>query len=75
MPRHSTNISVRYRMDDDAVVISTDAYVSHKKQSGPWTSTFSMQMQEARELHVLLGKIIDGEHCTSWAEAKSPPNP
>jgi len=44
------NQEVLYRKDDHAILISTDAYISHKKQAGPWRSTFSMTMEDAVKL-------------------------
>lgn len=51
----------RHRTDDDRIVISTDAYVSHKKvrRGGAWVSSFSMTVEEARQLHAELGKLLD----------------
>ena len=42
-----TNVSASLRKDDGAIVVSTDAHVSHKKGAGPWRSTFSMSATEA----------------------------
>ena len=58
------NQSVLFRKDDNAVLISTDAYVSHRKQAGPWRSTFSMTMDDAKKLRDELSQIIsENETC------------
>jgi len=56
---YRTNVSASLRPNDNAVLISTDAYVSHKKQSGPWRSTFSLALQDARQLHSDLTAILE----------------
>lgn len=57
--KHPTNVSALYRKDDDAVLISTDAYVSHRKSSGPWRSTFSMRVKEAKKLRDEIDDILE----------------
>ena len=54
----STNFSVAFRGDDLAVVVSVDCYVSHRKQAGPWKSTFSLTMSDAEELSIKLDCIL-----------------
>jgi hypothetical protein len=54
----STNFSVSFRGDDSAVVVSLDCHVSHRKQAGPWKSTFSLTMSDAEELSIELEYIL-----------------
>ena len=56
--RDFTNITALLRKDDNAVIVSTDAYVSHLKNSGPWRSSFSMNLEEALSLRDQLDKVI-----------------
>lgn len=59
MVAENTNVSAYHRADDNAVVISTDAYVSHNKRSGPWRSTFSMSMADAVKLRDEIDAAIE----------------
>lgn len=61
-------LDVSIRKDDGAVVLKTDAYVSHRANRGTaWTSQFSMTPEEARQLRTDLDKLLG---CTV-ATAKS----
>ena len=51
--------TVLYRFDDGNILVSTDAYVSHHKDSGPLKSTFSMSVDEAVKLRDDLTMVID----------------
>lgn len=42
------------RSDDGRVVIGTFAHVSHRKGAGPWPSTYSISVEDAK---ALIGEI------------------
>lgn len=68
--RYPTNVSAQIREDDGVILISTDAYVSHKKQAGPYRSTFSMTLDEAANLRNQLSALINE---TEWQPMETAP--
>ena len=54
--------TVIYRKDDGKILISTDAYVSHYKHSGPRKSTFSMTVAEAEKLIDDINTVLDSPY-------------
>ena len=52
------HINAGFRKNDSRIIISTDAYVSHKEQAGPYRSSFSVSLSEARILRDELTEII-----------------
>lgn len=47
-------IDAEVRKVDGKIVITTDAYVSHRNAKGPWKSSFSITKEEAAYLVKLL---------------------
>ena len=56
--RRDTNVQAEIRKDDGAIVVYTNAYVSHRRGRAPWQSSFSINRQDALLLRDRLNKIL-----------------
>lgn len=65
-----TAVGAKFRPDDSAIVINTEASVSHAKKSGVWISAFSLAIPDAEKLRDDLSKLI-AEHAQPEEPAQS----
>ncbi|MCG7492428.1 hypothetical protein [Thalassobius sp. Cn5-15] len=58
--RAHQNVSARFRAQDEAIEIFTDAYVSHRRANrGGYASSFSLNVDDAKALRDLINIALE----------------